>query len=114
MVRCNETVTLVHHTPEQEDDRYTSTVIRGVSWFGKSKSALQGNGLATVKEVKVRIPAESLSGDTVLRKGDYLVRGELTMEITKPTDLSVYEFFQILVIGDNRRGKLPHWAVGGA
>lgn len=112
MLACNETITLVQHIAEKDKDRYECHVIHGVSWYGKSKVELQEHGLAAAKEVKIRVPIEHMPEGITPQEGDFVVRG-LVSGIKKPAELIRYEFVKIMVVSDNRRGRLPHWGVTG-
>lgn len=46
------------------------------------------------------------------KEGDFVVLG-VVASIEKPSDLKNTEHFRVTAIGDNRRGKLPHWRLSG-
>lgn len=109
---CDRTITLVHHVAERDTDAYTLTHIPSCSWYSKYRAAVTDKGLVAARETKVRIPA--LPPGAVMTKGDFLVLGAISSPITKPADLAGSDYMTILVIGDNRRGRNPHWAVSGS
>ena len=111
MLMCNETVTLVQL--DETVDAYRCTVLEGVSWHAKMAIANTANGLTTANVLRARIPVDRLPENVTLRKDDYLVRGIVT-GIKTLDDLIEREMFCITAIGDNRRGRNPHWAVSGA
>lgn len=117
MLECNETITLVQQDYDRETDRdvYSCTVIEGVSWFGKLVASMENKGLTGAAQVTVRITEDNMP-DVVIKRGDYIVRG-IVSGIEKQADLKGLEYFTVLSVGDNRRGKrkdLRHWAVRGA
>ena len=117
MLECTETITLVQlvYDREHDVDRYECTIIEGVSWYGKLVATADGKGLSGATQVTVRIP-ESNMPDVVIQRGDYIVRGKV-YAVEKQTDLKGLEYFKVLSVGNNCRGKrkdLRHWAVSGA
>lgn len=108
---CDETVTLVQY--DETTGEYRRTVLEGVSWHAKMAIANTANGLTTANVLRARIPAAHLPENITLRKDDYLVRGTVS-KVKTLDDLSEYETFCLTAIGDNRRGRNPHWAVSGA
>lgn len=117
MFCCDETVTLVRHETGKNTDTFTCTVIAGASWYGKTviqPPAQMGNkGVAFANVIKVRIPEENMPEGRVPQTGDYLVRGAME-GVQSMTDFKEREYMKILSVGDNRRGRLRHWAVTGA
>lgn len=114
MLGCTETITIVQYgyDPKTDMEAYSCTVIEGVSWFGKLVAAVEDKGLTGATKVTVRIP-ESVMPDITIKNGDYIVRG-VVESVEKQADLSDREYFMVLSVGDNRRGRLRHWAVSGA
>lgn len=108
---CTETLTLVHHEPTPDGDRYTCHPIQGASWYEKMETAVSADGAKPVNVVKVRIPAAELP-EILPQKLDYMVKGQVT-EITRPADLKGQTYFQITALADNRRGSLSHFMVSG-
>ena len=108
MLMCDKTVTLV----KCDGEAYTTTVIAGVSWFDKVQVKLESTGLAFANATKVRIPAAVIPA-ILPEVGDILILGEVTTTLEKPADLAPYRHVKIMVVGDNRRGRLPHLAVVG-
>lgn len=115
MLACTETITVVQYGYDLETDMdtYTCTVIEGVSWHGKLVAAVENKGLTGATKVTVRIPEENMP-DITLKRGDYIVRG-VVETVKQQADLSGREYFTVLSVGDNRRGKhRRHWVVSGA
>lgn len=117
MLLCNETVTLVRHDRTRTGDSFACTAIVGVSWYAKATvkppSQMGANGVELANTFKVRIPEANLPEGAALRTGDYLVRG-VVGSVERLADLKDREYFKIMTVGDNRRGRLRHWAVSGA
>lgn len=112
MLLCNETVTLIHCELGLDDEQYICTVIEGASWFGKAQITQQQDGFAGGMVVKVRIPEENMPAGVVPREGDQMARGRVE-RIERLKDLEGVEHFKVMAVGDNRRGRLRHWAVSG-
>ena len=110
MLMCDKTLTLVQHIKEKNGDTYVCTPIPGCSWYSKLKVELQGKGLEAARITRIRIPV--LPPDITLHTGDFLVNG-VVAEVSRPAELSDTEYITILDIGDNQRGRFPHWAVVG-
>lgn len=113
MLVCTETVTLVHPVRGDDGDAYTCTVIKGASWYRKAVVALDGDGAKPVPVCKVRIPAEDMPEGTAPEEGDYLVRGVLEAVQRAPADFAGREYVLLSTVGDNRRGRFPHWFLSG-
>lgn len=109
MIACNETITLVKHTTDTDEDVYTCTTVTGASWFYKTVITTSGDGAKPANTYEVRV----FSDEITPAPGDYIARGEVK-DITKPSDLKAIEHFRITSVGDNRRGGLPHWRVSGS
>lgn len=112
MLGCNETVTLVQRVEEDGGDRYICTLLCGASWFAKTVVSVDGNGARPVSVLKSRVLEPAVPPEVAPHTGDYLVRGELEA-MTGPACLEGHTYFQITAVGDNRRGRIPHWALSG-
>ena len=115
MLACTETITVVQYSYDAENDMdsYTCTTIEGVSWYGKLVAAVENKGLTGETKVTVRIPETNMP-DITIKRGDFIVHG-VVETIEKQADLNGLEYFTVLSVGDNRRGKRRrHWVVSGA
>lgn len=112
MLLCNETVTLIRCKPDLDDEEYACTVIEGASWFGKAQITQQQGGFAGGLVVKVRIPEGRMPEGVIPQPDDYMARGRIE-RVKRIKDLDGTEHFKVMVVGDNRRGRLRHWAVSG-
>lgn len=113
MLACTETVTLVHPIREDDGDTYVCTVIHGASWYRKAVVWLDGDGAKPVPVCKVRIPAGDMPEGVVPEEADWLVRGVVERVQRAPADFEEREYMLITAVGDNCRGRLPHWALSG-
>ena len=109
MLACNETVTLVQHTADNDRDLYNCIAVTGASWYAKTVIVTSGDGAKPANSYEVRIFGEMAAAP---KPGDYVVRGTVE-SVSKPADLKTTEHFRITSVGDNRRGGLPHWRVSG-
>ncbi len=113
MLMCNDTVTLVRHVKLQDGDRYECITVTGASWYAKTAVVSTAKGLVSGNVLKCRIPDGLLPVGKPPRKDDYMVRGAIS-HVSSPAGLKGREYFRITAIGDNRRGRNPHWVVSGS
>lgn len=113
MLACRETVTLVHPVRGEDSDAYLCTVIRGASWYRKAVISLDGDGAKPVPVCRARIPEENMPRGVRPEEGDWLVRGALAAISRAPADLAGREYTLVTAVGDNRRGRFPHWLLSG-
>ncbi|WP_317853797.1 DUF6751 family protein [Chakrabartyella piscis] len=113
MLGADQTITIIQKSYDLEEDLdvYEAYSIEGVSWFSKMIAAVQDKGLTSGNTFVVRIP-ESVELPCDIKIGDLVVHGVVSA-ITKQADLAGMEYFTVLSVGDNRRGKLPHIAIKG-
>lgn len=109
MIACDQTVTLIKHITDTDEDSYSCKVVSGASWFSKTVITTSKDGATPANSYEVRLFGEL---DISPAPGDYVARG-VVKSITKPSDLKNTEYFRITAVGDNRRGNLPHWRVSG-
>lgn len=110
MLHCDETVTLIKHTTDNDRDTYNCIAVTGASWYAKTAISTSGDGAQPINTYEVRIMG---TDDLAPAPGDYVARG-IVASITKPADLKGIEHFRIKSVGDNRRGNLPHWRLSGS
>ncbi len=110
MIACNEIITLIKHTTENDGDSYECTAVNDASWFAKTVITTSGDGAKPANTYEVRVMGY---GKFTPAPGDYVARG-VVANISKPSDLKGVEHFRITAVGDNRRGSLPHWRLTGA
>ena len=109
MLACDRTVTIIHHNKNIDSDTYNCTVFNNASWFSKTTISTSAEGAKPANSFECRIMGVD---DSPASLGDYIALGEVE-SINKPSELKGLEHFRITAIGDNRRGKLPHWRYSG-
>ena len=115
VLMCNETITLIKHIRDVDGDQYEPIVITGVSWFGKFRISPSESGASSVNEITVRIPVEAMPKGVTPETGDYVARGAVeSAELDFETVSALPDVFEVLSVGDNRRGRLKHWRISGA
>ena len=73
--------------------------------FQGGKGAGLNKGYENANDVKIRIPYnKNTISISNIEIGDIVVKGTLTLEITKQSDLNSYETFNIVSIKDNNFG----------
>lgn len=111
---------------------WTKTIIEKANWYESLGSSRDSGGTDLNKTIKVRIPDNGSNGDGyvdesqyesmndvsgvwTLKNDDFLVKGVCDLVISSPKDLfaSGVHTCRINSWSDNRRGKSPHWRVGG-
>lgn len=116
MLACDKTLTIVQriYNQEKDIDEYISTVINNCSWFSKVKIELQDKGVRSSDLVTIRVPEEELPHGILIANGDYIINGILgERTINKHSDMAGIDYVTVVSVGDNRRGRLRHWAVIG-
>ena len=110
MLACTEKLTLIQHIAGIDGDTYKCVPVSGASWYAKTVITTSGDGAQPANTYDVRVFGTL---DISPRPGDYVVRGTIET-VNKPADLKGVERFRITSVGDNRRGSLKHWRLGGA
>lgn len=113
MLACTEAVTLVRPLRGDDGDSYACTILQGASWHRKAVVAVDGDGAKPAPVCRVRIPVERMPQGLAPQEGDYLVRGELEKVRRAPADFACREYTLLTTVGDNRRGRFPHWFLSG-
>lgn len=113
MLACTETVTFVRLVKGTDTDTYEKIVFSGVSWFNKTRIRTENAGVVYDNAVQIRIPAASITTQSLPRVGDYIVRGTVTGEIARRSDIEALSPRKVMAVGDNRRGGLSHVGVIG-
>ena len=55
MIKAIETVTVVNHTLDGDDDIFRCTVVRGASWYWQNNVSVSESGLNSARLLKCRI-----------------------------------------------------------
>lgn len=136
MFQATETITVLNrrYNTSTGRDEWQATVIAGVSWHSKIAATVTTTGLKTAKTATVRIPvgadasgrayitpaafkaAEDTSGAYTLARGDILVRGAVTGDLTPAEVQAANEDCVTItdVIDNTRRPHGAHRRVVGA
>ena len=130
-MRTNTDMILFNRRITNKKETYERTVIRGVSWFSKYKTALTDKGLVGANEASIRIPVSATAEgkqytpphlyDTAdpaeswtLRPGDWIVKGVAEGEFSEVTRGNE-DALQIKAACDRRDERLSphthHWRV---
>lgn len=115
----NNTITIYN---KKDDDSFQRTVIDKVYVRKTTKIAINLNGEEVASSASITIPTdiakigENLAIDTYkkdwsLNEGDYIVDGVCDLEFDITKIKKQFDFFQIIGISDNRKGKLQHFKV---
>lgn len=115
----NNTITIYN---KKDDDSFQRTVIDKVYVRKTTKIAINSNGEEVASSASITIPTdiakigENLAIDTYkkdwsLNEGDYIVDGVCDLEFDITKIKKQFDFFQIIGISDNRKGKLQHFKV---
>ena len=110
MLQCDKVVTIIHHNKETDSDTYTCTTYGDASWFAKT-AIITGAETGAKPSNTYEVRLMTSEGITV-SFGDYVALG-IVLDIQKPADLKSVDHFRVTAVGDNRRGKLPHWRLSG-
>lgn len=94
--------------PKKRTDKWERVYIPAVWWFDSEESSLDSDGMHRMDKTTVRIPDVSV----VIRKEDYLVKGNSEAEIATPQDLRGRDYRKVMSANYNRFGDNPHIKVG--
>lgn len=83
-------------------------------WFG-GKGASTNKGYENANDVQIRIPYNQNENLDInnFAIGDILVKGRVVVDITKQSDLSSYQVYNITSINDNTFGTEQHIHLSG-
>ena len=112
MHHADKTVTIYHKQWDAERgvDTYRGTILAGVSFFAKTATAVSTDGLTAANEATLRIPAEALPADLLIRNGDLVCEGALQ---TNPAsrlaiDKLCSQVYTVVGVTRNTSGREPH------
>lgn len=112
MRNATKTVTVYNKKWDAEKgaDVYQGTVIKGVSFFGKTATAVSTDGLTAACEAKMRIPKEAIPEGFAVKNGDLVCIGALKTEDVRPSDMDSLCDYVYTVVGVtyNLSGRAPH------
>lgn len=115
----NNTITIYN---KKDDDSFQRTIIDKVYVRKTTKIAINSSGEEVASSASITIPTdiakigENLAIDTykkdwALNEGDYIVDGVCDLEFDITKIKKQFNFFQIIGMSDNRKGKLQHFKV---
>lgn len=130
MKECNETITVYnrHYDDSAGLDVWAPTVIKGVSWYKKTETAITDSGLKSATKCVIRIPSDSdTEGKTyvdpinysspattfTLAPGDVVILGTCNT-CTNPAELKKHHPDMVTIFGatnDTRRKHGEHFKV---
>ena len=112
MHHADKTVTIFQKRWDGEKgvDTYHGTILAGVSFFSKTATAVTTDGLTAANEATLRIPAETLPSELLIKNGDLVCEGALQ---TNPAsrlaiDKLCSQVFAVVGITRNTSGREPH------
>lgn len=112
MHHADKTVTIYHKQWDAERgvDTYRGTILAGVSFFAKTATAVSTDGLTAANEAMLRIPAETLPADLLIKNGDLVCEGALQTnpESRLAIDKLCSHVFAVVGVARNTSGREPH------
>lgn len=137
MQMTEDTLTIYNrYSAGRDGDRWSRTVIRGVSWYKAAESSITSAGFMSVEVHKIRIPvtAQAEGGKTYIpaaefadadkemhwtvRLGDKVVRGvadipEDDVDLDTRLETEYADAANVTGFADNRRGNIfgRHWRI---
>lgn len=109
MKHADKTVTIYHGSidPDKGYDVYKGCVLTGVSFFGKTATAVSKDGLEAASEAIMRIP---IPADITICSGDLVLLGVHPVNGMTPSTLSELADYVYTVVGvtHNSAGRSPH------
>lgn len=113
MKECNETITIFHHTYNEQTDAdvWTPIVVNDVSWFERTDTAITDSGLKSAKKCTIRIPKESIKTGFALSPDDVIIKGTCSDQTcTNPTAIKAKHPSMVTVLGLTDSTHRPHGA----
>ena len=98
-----------HYNPETRLDEWGCTYIPALWWHEAEQSSVTTEGRKTADAYTVRIPDITV----LVKKDDYLVRGQCSIQMKTAKDLTGTEYFKVSAANYNRYGGNPHIKVTG-
>lgn len=107
----NTDITIYHREHDQKNrlDAWTSVYVPEVWWFESQKSSVTTDGLKVADVTTIRIPDISV----VVKKDDYIVKGNCDVEMVTVKDLEGIEKVRVTSVNYNTFGGNPHIKVVG-
>ena len=90
-------------------DKWVKTYVPAAWWFKEEKSTLTAEGRINADVYTIRIPGT----DAVIKKDDYIVRGNCNIKMETVKDLENVEKVRVTSVNYNAFGDNPHIKVVG-
>lgn len=110
----NTKVTIYHRGVSNHLPTYTKYVVSKAMWQGGHGSALN-KGIADSNDITCYIPLENDNLKNVsIAIGDYILRGEITSNITSKSDLENQDVYtiQTIIYEDYGSDRMQHFKIG--
>ena len=98
------------YDPETGLDRWIRVYVPDAWWYKNEKASVTTEGLKSADVYTIRIPDISI----VLKKDDYVVKGDCCVEMETVKDLEGLEKTKVTSVNYNMFGDNPHIKVVGA
>lgn len=107
----NASCTIYHRSidPETGYSIWERQYVPQCWWFVDTKAAVTTEGLKSEDMLSVRIPDTTI----VIKKDDYIVKGECPVEMNTLKDLVAYEYYKVTKANYNMFGNCKHIRVVG-
>lgn len=92
------------YNPSTKQDEWERQHISAVWWHHDTKSSITTDGLKSADVLTVRIWNVSVQ----VKKGDYLVKGDCSVQMQTVKDLKNHEYFCVTGTNYNTFGDNPH------
>lgn len=97
------------YNPSTRYDEWERTYIPKAWWFKNEQSSVTADGRKSADVFTIRIPDIAMK----VKKGDYVVRGNCTVEIQTVKELEKLDCCQVTSANYNQFGENPHIKVVG-
>lgn len=97
------------YDPDARLDTWKRTYVKDSWWFYNAQSTATTEGTKGNGSCTIRIP----DTDAVVKREDYIVKGNCTIEMQTVKDLKAFEFIKVLGVNYNTFGSNPHIKVVG-
>ena len=109
ITKASETLYSLQNNYEKRMDVWKKTFIDKVWWHESEASVITTEGLKSADVFVIRIPDTSI----VIKKDDYLVKGECGIDVTSVKDLKGMKYCKVTSANYNIFGSNQHIKVGG-
>ena len=110
LTNADATIYRRKYNPSTRLDEWEREYLPAVWWHESEQSSITTEGRKTADVYTVRISDITVQ----VKKDDYLVRGDCSIQIQTAKDLAGTDHFKVSSANYNRFGGSPHIKVGGA